>query len=104
MSHDLLRRHDTFGDLLDKMNASLMQAPAFGADVKSDVVEKDDHYEVVADIPGVDKDDIKVDYEDGTLQISATRHEIKDHSDKDGTSYNQNVALVQSAVHTTYLT
>lgn len=84
MSHDLLRRHDAFGDLLDKMNASLMQAPAFGADVKSDVVEKDDHYEVVADIPGVDKDDIKVDYEDGTLQISATRHEIKDHSDKDG--------------------
>ena len=56
MSHDLLRRHDAFGDLLDKMNASLMQAPAFGADVKSDVVEKDDHYEVVADIPGVDKD------------------------------------------------
>ena len=48
------------------------------------LLKKDDHYEVVADIPGVDKDDIKVDYEDGTLQISATRHEIKDHSDKDG--------------------
>jgi hypothetical protein len=51
------------------MNASLMQVLAFGADVKSDVVEKDD---------------IKVDYEDVTLQISTTRNEIKDHSDEDG--------------------
>ncbi|KIU22383.1 Hsp20/alpha crystallin family protein [Weissella cibaria] len=64
MAHELLRRrHETLGELLDKMDASLVRSQTFGTDMKSDV---------------------KVDYEADTLHIAATRHEIKDHSDKDG--------------------
>ncbi|MDY2520893.1 Hsp20/alpha crystallin family protein [Weissella cibaria] len=85
MAHELLRRrHETLGELLDKMEASLVRSQTFGTDMKSDVVEKDDCFEVTADIPGADKADVKVDYEADTLHIAATRHEIKDHSDKDG--------------------
>ncbi len=85
MAHELLRRrHETLGELLNKIDASLAHSQTFGTDMKSDVVEKDDCFEVTADIPGADKSDVKVDYEADTLHIAATRHEIKDHSDKDG--------------------
>lgn len=85
MVHELLRRrHEILGDLLDKMDASLVCSQTFGTDMKSDVVEKGDWFEVTTDIPGADKADVKVDYEADMLHIAATRHEIKDYSDKDG--------------------
>lgn len=39
-----------------------------------DIKEFSDHFEVVADLVGVKKEDIKLDYEDGVLTISASHH------------------------------
>lgn len=36
-----------------------------------DIIERDDHYEISAELPGVDKKDVHVTLEDGTLSITA---------------------------------
>ncbi|PSP74874.1 Hsp20/alpha crystallin family protein [Halobacteriales archaeon QS_1_68_20] len=57
-----------------------MGGPAgFGADTHVDVQETDDEVRVVADLPGVDKDDIKLTCDGEVLTISAT----SDHRDYD---------------------
>ena len=37
-----------------------------------DVIEEDDGFKVIAEIPGVKKEDIQIEFEDGVLAISAT--------------------------------
>lgn len=39
-----------------------------------DIYEKDEKYNIIIDIPGFDKKDIKIDIEDGYLTIEATRN------------------------------
>lgn len=41
------------------------------ASINTDIKEYDDHYEVKADLPGINKDSIKVTYANDTLTISA---------------------------------
>jgi HSP20 family protein len=36
-----------------------------------DIIDKDDHYEITAELPGVDKDDIHVTLTDGVLTLEA---------------------------------
>ena len=46
-----------------------------------DLVETDDHFVLRADLPGVSEDDVKIEFEDGTLTVSGERraeHESKD--------------------------
>ena len=38
-----------------------------------DVLENEEGYKVIAELPGVGKDDVKIDYEDGILKIRAIR-------------------------------
>ncbi|MCE9687716.1 Hsp20/alpha crystallin family protein [Shewanella sp. AS16] len=47
-----------------------------------DVVEKEDHYEIIAELPGVQKNDINVQLEEGVLTIEAQVAEEKT-SEKD---------------------
>lgn len=47
-----------------------------------DVTEKEDHYEIVADLPGVKKDDVNVQLHDGLLTIEAKMKEERT-SEKD---------------------
>lgn len=42
-----------------------------------DIVEKDDHFEIKADLPGVKKEDVKVSLENGVLTIEASHNEEK---------------------------
>ena len=45
-----------------------------------DLVETDDHYVLRADLPGLTEDDIKIEFDDGTLTVSGERkaeHESK---------------------------
>jgi len=67
-------RYDPFGDLDDLFKGFMLrpvrmeqQAPQ----IKMDVKETDDAYMVHADIPGVKKEDIKVDIEGNMVSISA---------------------------------
>src|SRR5271157_4204924 len=50
---------------------------------KVDVVEEKDSYKVTAEIPGMDKKDLKVEIADGILSISGEKKEEKSEKDKD---------------------
>ncbi|MCC5894329.1 MAG: Hsp20/alpha crystallin family protein [Alkalibacterium sp.] len=50
---------------------------------KTDIIEKDDAYEVEAELPGMSKDNIELDYHDNVLSISAKQETEKDESDKE---------------------
>lgn len=51
------------------------------SDFKTDIVDEGDHYELRADLPGFNKDDIHLDLEGDYLTITAERH--SDHEEKD---------------------
>ena len=46
--------------------------------LKVDVEDKDDHYELTCDLPGVSRDNLKVDVDEGVMTISATLNEEKE--------------------------
>ena len=46
-----------------------------------DLVETDDHFVLRADLPGVSEDDVKIEFEDGTLTVSGERR--AEHKSKD---------------------
>ncbi len=51
-------------------------------DMKCDIYEQDNEYHIVADIPGVSKDNIKVEYEDGYVKVSVFKTEEKEDASK----------------------
>ena len=52
--------------------------------MKTDIKETDDGYELIVDLPGFKKDEIKVSLEDGYLTVSAEKGLDKDEEDKKG--------------------
>jgi HSP20 family protein len=58
--------------------------PALKDQMKCDIYEKDDKYNIVIDIPGFDKDDINVDFDKGYITISA---ETKSEENEDNKKY-----------------
>ena len=56
------------------------QLPAF----RTDIQDKGDHYLLEADLPGFQKEDIKLDLKDGILTISAEHNENSDQKDEKG--------------------
>lgn len=53
--------------------------------MKTDVYEKDGYIHIEMDVPGFDKNDIKIDVDDGVLTIEAEKEESKE--DKEGKNY-----------------
>ena len=53
--------------------------------MKTDVYEKGGNIHIEMDVPGFDKNDIKIDVEDGILTIEAEKEESKE--DKEGKNY-----------------
>ena len=53
-----------------------------GSVMRTDVKEKDHDYVMTMELPGVSKDDIKIDLKDGYLTVSAAKSSSKD--DRDG--------------------
>lgn len=51
---------------------------------KTDIKDEGDHYELIADLPGFDKKDIKLDISDDALTVSAQRHSEHEEKDKKG--------------------
>lgn len=58
-------------DALDKNFSSLFDG--FGSNFAADIIEKEDSYEVVLDIPGVEKKDVDISLENRILTVSAKR-------------------------------
>lgn len=52
--------------------------------MKSDVAENDRQYEVKIDMPGLDKKDINISYNNDVLTVAGTHKNAKDLSDKEG--------------------
>ena len=51
-------------------------------DMKCDIYEKGGNVHIELDVPGFDKNDIKLDVEDGILTVEATRENEKEDEDK----------------------
>lgn len=76
-----------FHDFLDVFSKPLMQFESYidqAHVMKTDVKEFADRYEFEVELPGVDKDDVKAEFANGYLTISATC-EYKDTKEEQGT-------------------
>ena len=62
-----------FDDLFETKKSSIM---------KSDIYEKEGKYVIEVDVPGFNKDEVKVDYENGYLTIIARKEEEKKSEEK----------------------
>jgi len=67
-----ITRYDPFGDVLDDLMRGFLRR------LKIDVAEKDGEYRVLAEVPGVKKEDIQVDIEGDVVSISAESRAEKD--------------------------
>ncbi len=63
------------GDLLNDMSINKMSA------MKVDVLDKEDHYEVIADLPGYTKEDIELEVIDNNLVLTATKKDEVEEND-----------------------
>lgn len=70
------------GRFLDDADQGIAASAMNG--LPTDVHEHQDHYALRIDTPGVNKDDIKLRYKDQVLTVGITKHELNDHTDKDG--------------------
>ncbi|OGA12094.1 MAG: heat-shock protein Hsp20 [Betaproteobacteria bacterium RIFCSPLOWO2_02_64_14] len=80
-----LKRYDPFGDLDDMFKGFWMRPVRFDVDmpqqlqIKLDVKSSDGAYTVAAELPGVKKEDIKIDIDGNRVTISA---EVKKESEE----------------------
>ena len=64
---------------LDDMFDSFLESE--NTKMKCDIYEKDNAYMLEMDVPGFNKNDIKIEYNKGTLTISAEKSEEKDEKE-----------------------
>ena len=71
----MLPRKMFFDDIFDNFleNESLK--------MRCDIFEKDNAYNLEMDFPGFEKKDLSIEYNKGTLTITALRHEVKNEND-----------------------
>lgn len=79
------RRDDNFFDIFDNFerkffNNTNANLPAFRTDIR----DAGDRFILEAELPGFNKEDIKLDLKDGILTISAEHSESKDDKDSKG--------------------
>ena len=74
LPRDLERFFGDFG--LDLWKSDTIWQPAV------DIVETKDGFEVKAELPGMKKDDIKIEFEDGVLTLTGERKSEKEDKDK----------------------
>lgn len=76
-------------DVMNDFDDDFFHAPAaFGKYarnfMRTDVKQKDGEYELDIELPGLKKDDVKIDLENGYLNISASGNQDKEEKDKKG--------------------
>ncbi|MBU3826653.1 MAG: Hsp20/alpha crystallin family protein [Candidatus Anaerobiospirillum merdipullorum] len=77
----------TIWDLFNRPLSSFASFSPFafgGDDFKVDIKDEGADYKLTADMPGVKKEDLKVDFDDGMLTISAKHHSVKEEQDEQG--------------------
>ncbi len=71
---NLITRDPFLGNLFDDLFESKKTNPM----MRSDIYEKDGNYVIEIDVPGFQKDEVKVDFESGYLTITARKDEEKE--------------------------
>ena len=86
MSYDMLRRSDSNGvfDFLDHSMHPWFNQQLTNQTIQTDVEERDDRFIVSAELPGIEKQAIRMTYKNDQLLLSAKRDEFEDHSDSQG--------------------
>lgn len=88
----MLPRTNNFGmSLFDDMN-SMFDTPFFrnaqtAPAMKTDIKEKDGLYLMTMDLPGFDKDNIKIELKDGYLTVTAEQNEEKEENEEEKSGY-----------------
>ena len=83
-SNDLITGFDDFGNMFDDFFADTwpFRRNFFSNTFKVDVQEKDSNYLVEAELPGVKKGDVSIDFDEGRLKISVRQCEDVDEKKK----------------------
>ena len=93
MANEMMnRRNDLFGGFDDLFNDhffSNLGRTFYGLsesnqELKTDIKETDQDYQVNVELPGMNKDDIKVSYDQNVLTISGKKDSFADHGDQEG--------------------
>jgi HSP20 family protein len=69
-------------DMFDELLSSPLVSVASDGAFKMDVEDAGDSYVVTAELPGVNKDEIDVELNEGRLSISVEKHETEEHKAK----------------------
>lgn len=81
-------RENLLGNWMDDFSFPDMDRMFYGkpfADrMKTDVKENEESYEVAVEMPGIQKEDIRMQLQDGYLTITASRNENRDEQDESG--------------------
>ena len=65
------KKNDNYLSLFDEFNDFF--GDVLGKDMKTNIMENDDSYQVTSEIPGVSKENIKIDVADNTLTIRVNK-------------------------------
>ena len=81
------RNDDNFFDLFDNFERKFFgNSSAALPDFRTDIRDAGDRFVLEAELPGFNKEDIKLDVKDGILTISAQHSENKDEKDDKGSN------------------
>ncbi|KAF0336616.1 Hsp20/alpha crystallin family protein [Pediococcus acidilactici] len=86
MANEMMnRRNDMWDPFFDRLARGFFNDSwnATPTSLKTDVSESDKDYNVKIDVPGIDKKDIKLNYQDGVLNVEVKKDSFADHEDKE---------------------
>lgn len=94
MANEIMnRRNDLFGGFndwfnddhfFDNVGRAFYGLSESNHELKTDIKETDQDYQVSVELPGMDKDDINVKYNQDVLTISGKKDSFDDHGDENG--------------------
>ena len=76
--------NDNFWNGMSRADNERQDAGNFSSLMRTDVIEKDNCYQLEAELPGFNKEDIKIDLKNDVLTISASHSENSDEKDNNG--------------------
>lgn len=81
-NNKLNKFEESFNDFVsDFFKDDFFDNVSMGGDFKADIKETSNGYVVEAELPGVNKNDIRLDYKDNNLIISAVRNEVLENNE-----------------------
>lgn len=81
--NNYLNRYNDFYDMVDSFFNTPMDREVFESSFKVDVSEDDDKFLVEAEMPGIKKDSIDIDFDRGNLTLTVNSSTEKDDSDEE---------------------